>query len=336
MTLTAFLLPLAVLAPTPTLEELRVKGPNLVTAKGRVVRLEGLNIPSLEWSNEGDQKIHESLRVAIEDWRSNAIRLPMAQDRWFGKAEYQNDGGEAYRKLIDRMVADTNRRGAWIILDLHWSNAGEWGKNIAQHWMPDEHSATFWKDVAKRYANRPGVLFDLYNEPHDVSWTIWRNGGDVDEEWNGKRLRYRSPGMQGLLDAVRSVGARNVCFASGLDWGYDLTGVLNGYALSDPKGNGVGYASHIYPWKSEWDAKVGAVAKLRPVLIGEVGCEPDPKQEDPMTWAPKVLAWMEKNRVHVTGWCFHPDASPRMLKNWDYEPTPYWGEFFKRYLARRR
>ena len=40
----------------------------------------------------------------------------------------------------------------------------------------------FWEAVAKAFANHPTVLFDLYNEPHDVSWQVWRNGGMVSEK----------------------------------------------------------------------------------------------------------------------------------------------------------
>jgi aryl-phospho-beta-D-glucosidase BglC (GH1 family) len=51
------------------------------------------------------------------------------------------------------------------MLDLHWSDAGEWGKQIGQHVMPDQNSVAFWNDVATTYKNHPAVIFDLYNEP---------------------------------------------------------------------------------------------------------------------------------------------------------------------------
>ena len=34
------------------------------------------------------------------------------------------------------------------------------------------------------------ILFELYNEPHDVSWAIWRNGGGVSD--------FVAVGMQAL------------------------------------------------------------------------------------------------------------------------------------------
>jgi hypothetical protein len=48
------------------------------------VRPRCVSSPSLEWSNTGENV----LRSATHDWHANAIRLPLAQDRWFGKAEH--------------------------------------------------------------------------------------------------------------------------------------------------------------------------------------------------------------------------------------------------------
>ena len=62
------------------------------------------------------------------------------------------------RQVVDEAAG----HGAYVILDLHWSDAGEWGKQIGQHVMPDPNSVPFWRDVATAYKNAPAVLFDLY------------------------------------------------------------------------------------------------------------------------------------------------------------------------------
>ncbi|HWI57854.1 MAG TPA: cellulase family glycosylhydrolase, partial [Bacillota bacterium] len=196
------------------------------------------------------------------------------------------------------------------------------------------NSVTFWRDVAKLYANHPAVLFDLYNEPRNVSWAVWRDGGEVTEKAdNGDPLAYKTLGMQGLLNTVREAGAKNIVIVGGLDWGYDLSGVLKGFALQDKGGNGIMYGSHIYPWKGDWANKVGRIAEKYPVFVGEVGCEVDVHQENPYTWAPDMLGYIQQQKLHWTGWCFHPSASPRMLQDWNYTPTPYWGAFARAALA---
>ena len=225
----ASVLALLAIRPTP----LHVLGNQLVE-DGRPVTLFGVNVPSFEWSNEGEF-VFRSSRIAFEDWKANCIRLPLSQDRWFGKADKQKDKGEGYQQAVNEIVNLAINRNRYIILDLHWSDANDWGKNLGQHDMPDEHSVQFWKEVASRYKRDSHVLFGLYNEPHDVSWSVWKDGGDVQE----KDLHYRTPGIQALLDAIRKAGANNVCIAGGLDWAYDLTGdmlgdfgpVLQGWAM---------------------------------------------------------------------------------------------------------
>lgn len=320
-------------APLP----LHVAGTLLKNSRGQTVRLRGVNIPSLEWSNTGDHVL-QSVSVAIGEWHSNAIRLPLSQDRWFGRAEGQTDGGAAYQQTVDTVVNAISARKAYVIVDLHWSDAGVWGKTIAQHKMPDPNSLLFWKDLARRYGNHPAVLFDLYNEPRDVTWEVWKDGGAVTETDKKTRaeISYTTPGMQKLINALRDLGANNVVVVGGLDWAYDLSGLQKGFKLSDPGGAGIVYDTHIYPWKGtspdNWDPHVAIPAQDVPVIVGEVGCEPDPKQEDPNTWAPKILDYINRHGWSWTAWCFHTSASPRLLANWNYTPTPYWGAYVKKAL----
>ena len=319
---------------------LHVAGNRLKDGHGHPVRLQGVNIPSLEWRSDGDHVL-ESVQAAMVGWKANVIRLPLSQDRWFGQADSRNDGGAAYRKRVDDVVAAIAAHGGYVVLDCHWSDLGNWGHNIGQHKMPDLNSLFFWQDVAKRYANHPAVLFDLYNEPRDVAWDVWQHGGTVTEQDASKNeVTYQSPGMQGLVDAVRGTGAKNLLVAGGLDCAYDLTGIMQGHALSDPGGNGIMYATHIYPWKGashvNWDAHVTIAADKYPIFVGEVGCEPDPKQPDPTTWAPKVLDYINQHGFNWTAWSFHTSASPCLLADWNYAPTPYWGKFVKDDLATGR
>lgn len=318
---------------------LHTEGKYIKTSEGKTIRLTGVNVPSLEWSDAGENVL-TSIKAAVNDWGANIIRLPVCQDRWFGMTDAQSDSGSSYRNIVDMAIKQANSLGVYIIIDLHWSDGGQWGQNVSQHYMPDVNSIAFWKDAAKRYANNTGVLFDMYNEPHDVSWNVWKNGGTVNEVINGAAVSYKAPGLQTILDSIRATGAKNIVIAGGLDWGYDLSGVIAGYSLSDPNGNGIIYSSHIYPWKGtssvNWDPHAGNISKTYPVLIGEVGCQPDAAQEDPNTWAPKILQYIEALELNWTGWAFHPSASPCMISDWNYTPTSYWGAYAKAMLLQEK
>ena len=315
--------------------ELVVVGNKLKTKDGKDVWLQGVSIASMEWCATG-QNILKSVDECIDKWNSNCIRLPIKDKFWFGKGKWQRDGGAAYRQLVDDVVNSAGARGVYVVLDLHRFRA------------PKQIHADFWKEVATKYKNHPAVMFEVFNEPHDVTWEVWRDGGfvttkktneNVAAENNDKLEGFKSIGIQKLIDVIRETGAKNIVIPGGLDWSYDLSGILNGYELNDRGGNGIMLSTHVYPWKSDWQKCFLDAAANYPIFIGEVGCQvkPMPFQkngtEDPHVWAPDMLGLIQKYKLNWTAWCFHPSASPCVLSDWDYTPTPYWGKYVKETLA---
>ncbi len=301
---------------------LKTDGPRLIDSDGKDVWLQGVNVPSLEWS-DGGESLLQSIVVAIDDWKANIIRLPVSGERWAK--------GEPYRALVDQCVLAASSRGAYLLLDLHGYRA------------PSDADIAFWVSAAARYKDQPGVIYGLLNEPFGTSWEIWKNGGEITDKKSDapgndqQTVSHTSPGLQKVADAVRGTGAHNVMVIGGLDWAYDLSGVIAGSAIEDHGGNGIIYDSHVYYWKSGWQHSFLDIAAKYPVILGEVGCDiknlsfiPPERFENPYTWAPDMLACIQKNHVHWTGWSFHPGASPAMLQDMKtYAPTPYWGSFAK-------
>ena len=320
---------------------LKAVGNGILDSRDHPVRLCGVNVASLEWTSDGEGRILQTVNVAIRDWHVNIIRLPLSQDRWFGKAPEQTDGGRAYRDLVRQVVNECATQRCYIILDLHWSDVNEWGANIGQHSMPDTNSVVFWKNFAPVYANNPAVLFDLYNEPHDVSWDVWLNGGMILDKPNRRNLtakNYQCVGMQALLDTVRSTGARNVVICGGLDWAYDFSGILAGRRLSDPKGNGVIYASHCYDNKGDrvdaWIAKMEQASAQLPVIVSEFGGNSGPSKRVPEdNWLLHVLQAIQEHQWSYTAWDLHRSAGPTLISDWNYTPSPRFGVFVKQALA---
>jgi hypothetical protein len=330
---------------------LEVKGNQILNSKNEPVTLRGVNAACLEWSSDGDGHILETVRVAIDDWNSNIVRIPLSQDRWFGKAPEQKDEGKAYRALVKETVELCSSKGCYIILDLHWSDANEWGQNIGQHSMPDRNSIIFWKDIAPIYANNPAVIFDLYNEPHDVSWDVWLKGGEIKDRPNGPDLpakTFEAVGMQEMLDAVRSTGAKNVVIAGGLEWAYDFDGILEGRQLNDPMGNGVIYANHAYDHFGEsiftWIANMKEASAKFPIIISEFGWSGGPNRRkewwgnNPSSalnddWLLHLIKGIQENNWSFAAWDLHPAAGPTLIADWNYMPTPDFGVYVKKLLV---
>jgi endoglucanase len=317
---------------------LQVEG-NQIIQQGKPIWLQGVNVESLEWTATGENVLRTA-QAAIDQWKSNIIRLPVSSEFWFGKDA--DDGGMAYRKLVDNIITLVANRGAYTLLDLHHFGA------------PRNRDVEFWKDAAARYKNHPAVVFDLFNEPHSTTWEVWRNGGfvpDKDAPANEDNFLsaeekalgakgYHAVGMQKLVDTVRGAGALNMLVIGGLDWAYELAAIDQGFALNDREGHGIVYATHIYPWKKDWEKAFGPIIGKYPVLVGEVGASnkkmeflPADQQEDANTWVPKILGFIQKHKLHWTAFSFHPTSVPNMLSGWDFTPTPEWGSPAKRALA---
>jgi endoglucanase len=340
----------ATLRPAGTPPLLHIEGNRVVGPDGRPVRLRGVNIASLEWTDTGEN-VARSLAVAVDDWGCNLVRIPLSQDRWFGRAPTQSDDGAVYRSIVDGLVRAAAQRGVYVILDLHWNDVGVWGKFIGQHRMPDPGSLLFWKDVARRYANHPSVLMGVYNEPHDIDWDVWLNGGELEEQVpRAERhdpakplqrirttVRYRAVGHQELYDAVRAAGATdNIIVIGGLDWAYDLAGLLHGHAV---RGANILYDTHVYPnkdWKPElsWENAFLKPSQTLPVLVGEWGGSPS--RDGQSGFVEKFVQCLRDNpQFSWTAWDLHPSAGPTLIRNWDYEPTEL-GEVVMEELKRGR
>lgn len=292
------LLCLAVEAAPP---ELQTQGNQIVVkSTGAPIRLVGVNIPSLGWGN--GEYLSESVDAAYWEWRANIIRLPISQSHWLGPNQV------TYREIVDDVIQQISDYSMYVIFDLH------------EFHKPTNTNLTFWLDAADRYKNNPAVLFGLFNEPNNLGgWDAWLNG------------TTNQPGMQDLLDTVRSTGANNIVLVGGSDYAYDLSGVFDGYVLTDTtNGNGVVYDAHLYPLKSYWQSRVGNIGQEHPILLGEIG-HPGGTSflgysiDDEFSWVPQAMDWVNSHNFHWTAWSLHPTASPNMINSWDFTPTSFWG-----------
>lgn len=194
----------------------------------------------------------------IANTGANVVRLSLNQNFWISGGPSYVAG---YKTTIQNLVTLAKAKGMSVILDLHWSNQGSLANTAAQQVMADSYSIQFWQEVATAYKNDPEVLFELYNEPHDVTCSAWRDGGTG--AWG-----FTVAGMQQLYDAVRGTGANNLVIVGGLDYAYDLTCVKT-YPLT---GTGIIYNTHPYfnfnpkGTPADWDTYFGFLLPDHPVM----------------------------------------------------------------------
>jgi hypothetical protein len=310
---------------------IRIHGNALVDARGQPIRLLGVNLSGTEYSCIEDLGIFagptdQRAIAAIASWRVNVVRLPLNEDCWLGingaPARYS---GSRYQTAIRQFVSGLNQAGLYVILDLHWNAPGT-ARATGQQPMADlDHAPAFWSSVAQAFIGDPAVIFDLYNEPHDISWECWLDGCVLPEGWH-------TAGMQTLVDAVRATGARQPIVATGPNWGNDLSSWLK-FRPRDPA-NQLVSGLHVYNGMSCanvacWSSVVGAVARTVPVITGELG-----DKTCSGALISSYMDWADSAGVSYLGWSWNPSgcAGPGLISSWTGQPTAY-GNVIREHLA---
>jgi len=286
----------------------KVVGNKIYDSDGNPHLFVGVDRPSLEWSASGDHLSQADFHL-MASWKSNVVRIPLDQDFWLvGSRNYSAN----YNNTVYTTVQWAQQAGLDVILDLHWSDKGDLATSMpGQQRIAYVNSITFWKEVANIYKNNPSILFELYNEPHDVSWEVWLNGGDSGDGFN-------SVGMQQLYDAVRSTGATNLVVIGGLNWAYDLSGVPQNRV----KGDNIIYNTHPYNYggkqPADWPASFGFLAATDPVIATEFGdsdCSPG--------YYSSFLAYAKQNGISWTSWAWYVNGCefPSIINDWQGTPS---------------
>ena len=297
-----------------------VTGNHLVNGAGKTVRLLGVNRSGLEYAcvqgwGFSDGPTDAASIAAMKTWGIDAVRVPLNESCWLGingvKPQY---GGAAYRAFVAGFVQRLNAAGLTAILDLHWNVNG-------QEQMPDAaHSPAFWRSVARTFRTDGNVVFDLYNEPHDVTWSCWRNGCGP---WAG---------MQQLVDAVRSTGARQPLMLGGLAWSNDLSGWLK-WEPHDPLHQLVA-SFHLYNFNTCdtvdcWQGTIARVARKVPVVTGELG-----ENDCAHGFVDTYMPWADAHGISYLGWTWDTwncNSGPALISGYDGTPTPF-GDGFRAHL----
>jgi endoglucanase len=301
-----------------------VRGNQLVNGSGQVVTLHGVDISGTEWQCLYGQAFYgpsnEASIAAMVAWHVNAVRIPLNEDCWLGINGAPKDIA-AYHEEIQSYVNRLHAHGIYAILDLHWNAPGSTlshlGRGFAGFYeMADgSHSPAFWSSVASYFKEDHAVLFDLFNEPVNISWSCWLNGCMAPRG-------YQTAGMQQLVDAVREAGATQPVMLGGLEWGSQLGHSWLTNLPNDPAGQLVA-SVHVYNQNSVsyFNANLGGVAAKYPVVAGEIG-ETDCGDTDIDAFMP----WADAHGVSYVAWAWFVGSCssyPSLISNYSGAPTSF-------------
>lgn len=105
----------------------------------------------------------------------------------------------AYEAGLDGVVAYATSKGARVIVQPH-NFARYYGNVIGSAQVPNAVFADFWSRMSAKWGGNPNVMFNLVNEPHDISTTQWVSAANA------------------AIVAIRATGSKNTIVVPGASW----------------------------------------------------------------------------------------------------------------------
>lgn len=330
------------LRPNAAPPKLRASGNKLVDENGATRRLLGVNRSGGEFmcvQGYGifDGPVDDASVKAIADWKVNAVRIPLNEECWLGLSHINPAyGGANYIAAVKALVARLEAHGITPIVELHWSHGRYTGGDshcpgteyaTCQKPMPNaQYTPAFWTSVAQTFKSDQAVVFDLFNEPFPdratsdltAAWKCWRDGGSC------PGIDFQVAGMQTLLNAVRTAGARNLVLIPGVAYSNDLRQWLT-YKPNDPAGN-LAAAWHTYNFntcssESCFNEQLAPVIAQVPFVAGEIG-----ENTCSHGYIDRVMAWLDAKGASYLGWTWNTwdcSSGPSLISDYNGTPTNF-------------
>lgn len=217
---------------------LRVHEGKIVDVEKQPVQLKGMSLFWSQWSGAFWNK--DAVATTARDWGATVIRAAMGIEMGGYLA---NPNGEKAR--VHAIVDAAVQEGIYVIIDWHDHNAH-------QH---RQRAVEFFAEMAALYRDNPHVIFEVFNEPINISWEEVKSYAEA------------------VIAAIRAKGAQNLVIVGSPSWSQRVD-----WAANNPiRDTNVAYALHYYAATHRQDLRdkaAYAVSKGLALFVTEFGvCE---------------------------------------------------------------
>ncbi|BCE00979.1 cellulase family glycosylhydrolase [Marinicellulosiphila megalodicopiae] len=199
--------------PVEMYGDLYTDGNKLKGCGGKDVQLRGMSMFWSQWSGQFyNSGVVDTL---VDDWKVNAVRAAMGVD---ADAGYLDGGQAAELANVETMINAALNRGVYVIVDWH-THHGE-DANIKSS------AITFFEDIARRYGDNPNIIYEIYNEPLDVTWDA-----------------VLKPYAEDVIRAIRAIDPDNLIIAGTQNWSQEVDDAGRNPITNYPN---IAYTIHFY------------------------------------------------------------------------------------------
>jgi len=237
---------------------LQVNGNSIVDKNGDPVSFAG---NSFFWSNDnwGGERYYEPEVVSWlkKDWNTTIVRAAMGVEDPGGYLDNKTANKNRVKTIVDAAIDE----GLYVIIDWH-SHHAEDNTNEA---------VLFFQEMAELYGEHDNVIYELYNEPLDISWS-----------------NIIKPYAVSVITAIRAIDPDNLIVVGTPEWSQRVD-----LAAADPITgfSNIAYTLHFYTiYHQQWlrdraNAALDDGIALFVTEWGSIGYSlVDPEANKWMTW----------------------------------------------------
>jgi endoglucanase len=249
---------------------LSIVGNQLVDKNGEVITLRGM---SLFWSQiKGKYYNYDCVKWLRDDWKCTLVRAALGVEMADSIDGYLVNKEQEYNKVITVIDAAIDL-GIYVIVDWHDHHAER----------NEEEAIKFFKKIAAKYGDKPNVIYEIYNEPLQISW----------EE-------VVKPYSERVIKAIREIDPDNIIVAGTTTWSQDVD-----TASFDPLDfNNIAYTLHFYASSHKQDLRDKAQTALDngiALFVTEFGTTE--YTGDGFIDTVEVATWFDFMEVNNLSWC---------------------------------
>ncbi|MFC3024133.1 cellulase family glycosylhydrolase [Vibrio zhugei] len=198
---------------------------------------------SFFWSNTGwkQEKMYNAkvVKWLKDDWKSSIVRVALGVDNDGSYIEDPTGNVQRIEKVIDAAIAND----MYVIIDFHSHHAED----------HQQEAIEFFTQMAQKYGQTNNVIYEIYNEPLQVSWS-----GVI------------KPYAEAVIAAIRAIDPDNLIVVGTPNWSQDVD-----EASRDPINDvNVAYTLHFYAGTHRQYFRDKAITALNngvPLMVTEWG-----------------------------------------------------------------
>ena len=247
--------------------QLRVEGNKIVNQSGDPVSLHGM---SLFWSQWEGARFYNSscMEWLRDDWKCTVVRAAMGVE----SGGYLQNPQTEKNKVINVIQACIDL-GIYVIVDWHDHHAQD----------HQQEAIDFFSDIAKQYGTYPNLIYEIFNEPQQVSWT-----------------NVVKPYAEAVIDTIRAIDPDNLIIVGTPTWSQDVD-----TASRNPLDyNNIAYALHFYAATHKQSLRNKATVALNngiALFVSEFGtCE---SSGSGFLDSAETETWMNFMESNMLSWC---------------------------------